>query len=46
VESLADVVVRRRIHDANISRHRSDAGDGELLAIARARLARRRAASA
>lgn len=46
VESLADVVVRRRIHDANISRHRSDAGDGELIAIARARLARRRAASA
>ena len=42
VEALPNVLVKRRIHDANISRHRSDAGDLELLAIARARLARRR----
>jgi len=41
-ESLPDVLVKRRIHDANISRHRSDAGDLELVAIARARIARRR----
>jgi glycosyltransferase involved in cell wall biosynthesis len=45
-ESLPDVLVKRRIHDANISRHRSAAGDLELVAIARARLARRRAPSA
>ncbi len=42
IEALADVLVRRRIHDANISRHRSDAGDLELLAIARSRMLRRR----
>jgi glycosyltransferase involved in cell wall biosynthesis len=41
-ESLADVLVKRRIHDANLSRHRSDAGDLELLAIARTRMMRRR----
>jgi glycosyltransferase involved in cell wall biosynthesis len=41
-ESLPDVLVKRRIHDANISRHRSDAGDVELLAIARGRMLRRR----
>ncbi|MGA2399050.1 MAG: glycosyltransferase family A protein [Steroidobacteraceae bacterium] len=41
-ECLPDVLVKRRIHDANISRHRSDAGDLELVAIARARIARRR----
>jgi glycosyltransferase involved in cell wall biosynthesis len=45
-ESLPDVLVKRRIHDANISRHRSDAGDLELVAIARARLARRRVRTA
>lgn len=45
-ETLPDVLVKRRIHDANISRHRSEAGDMELLAIARARLARRRKPSA
>jgi glycosyltransferase involved in cell wall biosynthesis len=45
-ETLPDVLVKRRIHDANISRHRSDAGDQELIAIARARLARRRKAGA
>jgi len=45
-ECLRDVLVKRRIHDANISRHRSDAGDLELVAIARARLARRRASPA
>lgn len=44
-ESLPDVLVKRRIHDANISRHRSDAGDLELLALARARLLRRRKSS-
>jgi glycosyltransferase involved in cell wall biosynthesis len=43
IECLPDVLVKRRIHDANISRHRSDAGDLELVAIARARIARRRA---
>ncbi len=42
VEALPDVLVRRRIHDSNISRHRSDAGDLELVAIARRRMARRR----
>ncbi len=42
IEALPDVLVKRRIHEANISRHRSDAGDLELLAIARARIARRR----
>lgn len=42
-ECLPDILVKRRIHDANISRHRSDAGDLELVAIARARIARRRA---
>jgi glycosyltransferase involved in cell wall biosynthesis len=41
-ESLPQVLVKRRIHDANMSRDRSDAGDLELLAIARARMARRR----
>jgi glycosyltransferase involved in cell wall biosynthesis len=45
-ESLPDVLVSRRIHDSNISRHRSDAGDLELVAIARARIARRRRRSA
>jgi len=42
VEVLADVLVRRRIHTANVSRHRNEDGDLELLAIARARIARRR----
>ncbi len=42
IEVLPDVLVHRRIHDANVSRDRSDAGELELLAIARARVARRR----
>ena len=46
VESLPDVLVRRRIHGANLSRHRKAEGDLELLAIARARIARRRGTAA
>ena len=42
VETLPDVLVKRRIHDADFSRQRNDAGDLELLAVARARIARRR----
>jgi hypothetical protein len=41
-ESLANVLVERRIHDANMSRNRNAEGEAELLAIARARIARRR----
>jgi glycosyltransferase involved in cell wall biosynthesis len=43
-EILPDVLVKRRIHDNNMSRSRSDAADMELVAIATARLARRRQA--
>ena len=42
VESLPDVLVDRRIHDANMSHYRNAEGELELLAIARARIARRR----
>ena len=42
MECLPDVLVKRRIHNANMSRHRSNEGETELLAIASARLARRR----
>lgn len=43
--ALSDVLVKRRIHDSNLSRNRADAGDRELLAIARNRMLRRRGAS-
>jgi glycosyltransferase involved in cell wall biosynthesis len=42
IEALPDVLVQRRIHDANLSRNRSEAGDLELLALARTRMLRRR----
>jgi glycosyltransferase involved in cell wall biosynthesis len=42
VEALLDVLVDRRIHDANMSHNRNAEGELELLAIARARIARRR----
>ena len=42
IETLPDVLVKRRIHDANMSRRRSDPGELELITIARARIARRR----
>ena len=42
-EALLDVLVDRRIHAANMSRTRDTAAELELLAIARARIARRRA---
>ncbi len=41
-EALSDVLVDRRIHDSNMSRSRNAEGELELLAIARARIARRR----
>ncbi len=41
VQALQDVLVDRRIHDANMSRTRSSDGELELIAIARARIARR-----
>jgi glycosyltransferase involved in cell wall biosynthesis len=41
-EALPDVLVQRRIHDANLSRNRSEAGDLELLLLARTRMMRRR----
>ncbi len=41
-ESLTDVLVERRIHDANMSHKRNAEGEAELLKIARARIARRR----
>ena len=46
VETLPDVLVKRRIHGGNLSRHRKEEGDLELLAIARARIARRRGPAA
>lgn len=46
VEAMPDVLVKRRIHDANMSRDRNAEGDLELLAIARARMARRRGSGA
>jgi hypothetical protein len=42
MEALPDVLVERRIHDANMSRTRNAEGEAELLAIARARITRRR----
>ncbi len=41
VQALQDVLVDRRIHDANMSRDRNSGGEFELIAIARARIARR-----
>ena len=46
VEILPDVLARRRIHSNNMSHHRSGADHLELIAITRARHARRRAAGA
>ncbi|MEQ8859650.1 MAG: glycosyltransferase family A protein [Pseudomonadales bacterium] len=43
LETRQEVLVRRRVHDANISRRRSDSGEQELLRLATAALARRRA---
>lgn len=43
--ALPNVLVKRRIHDSNLSRNRADAGDQELLAIARTRMMRRRGAA-
>ncbi len=42
VEALPDVLVDRRIHDSNMSHNRNAEGELELIAIARARIARRR----
>ncbi len=42
VEALPEVMVDRRVHDANMSLNRNAEGEIELLAIARARIARRR----
>ena len=41
-ETLPDGLAKRRIHDANVSHHHTDSGGLELLAIARARIARSR----
>ncbi len=46
VEILRDVLAQRRIHSNNMSNHRSGADHLELIAITRARHARRRAAGA
>jgi glycosyltransferase involved in cell wall biosynthesis len=46
VEILQDVLARRRIHSNNMSHQRSGADSLELIAITRARHARRRAAEA
>jgi glycosyltransferase involved in cell wall biosynthesis len=46
VEILPDVLAQRRIHSHNMSSHRSGADHLELIAITRARHARRRAAGA
>jgi glycosyltransferase involved in cell wall biosynthesis len=46
VEILRDVLAQRRIHSNNMSNHRSGADNMELIAITRARHARRRAAGA
>jgi glycosyltransferase involved in cell wall biosynthesis len=46
VEILPDVLAQRRIHSHNMSSHRSWADHLELIAITRARHARRRAAGA
>jgi glycosyltransferase involved in cell wall biosynthesis len=46
IEILRDVLARRRIHSNNMSTHRSGADQLELIAITRARHARRRAAGA
>ena len=46
VVALSQVLVRRRIHGSNMSRQRQTAGELEFLAIARARLARRRGPAA
>ncbi len=45
LETRKEVLVRRRVHDANVSRQRCDSGEQELLRLATAALARRRAAS-
>lgn len=45
-EALPNVLVKRRIHDANLSRNRAAAGDQELLAIARSRMMRKRGTAA
>ncbi|MEP7313399.1 MAG: glycosyltransferase family A protein [Pseudomonadota bacterium] len=41
-ETLPDVLVKRRIHDSNFSRHQQGPRDLELLTIAQARIARLR----
>jgi len=46
IEILPDVLAQRRIHSNNMSNHRSGADHLELIAITRARHARRRAAGA
>ncbi len=46
VEALPEVLVDRRVHDANMSHNRNAEGELELLAIARARIARRRSSRA
>jgi glycosyltransferase involved in cell wall biosynthesis len=46
IEILPDVLAQRRIHSNNMSSHRSGADQLELIAITRARHARRRAAGA
>lgn len=46
MEILPDVLAQRRIHSNNMSNHRSGADHLELIAITRARHARRRAAGA
>jgi hypothetical protein len=46
LEILREVLARRRIHSHNMSNHRSGADHLELIAITRARHARRRAAGA
>jgi glycosyltransferase involved in cell wall biosynthesis len=46
VEALPEVLVDRRVHDANMSHNRNAEGEIELLVIARARIARRRQSQA
>jgi glycosyltransferase involved in cell wall biosynthesis len=46
IEILQDVLAQRRLHSNNMSNHRSGADHLELIAITRARHARRRAAGA
>ncbi len=42
LDTLTDVLVRRRIHGSNVSRNRTDAGEQELLRLAMAALERKR----